>query len=172
MSDSAGTSPASAPRGGFSKVLLHPVGAVTSAVRQVPGASVVKEVFDGVLDTVGVVSPRTRRVAAYAGAGLLGAAGLVEWPVVVAGAAVVWLTQPRARSGESTAAQPARKPAAKARADRPRTKSATGTAKAAKPRTTKPRTTKPSAAKSTARSTGTRATASTTGRRATGARQS
>ncbi|MEU6346905.1 hypothetical protein ABZ883_38860 [Streptomyces sp. NPDC046977] len=32
---------------------------------------------------------------AYTGAGLLGAAGIVEWPLAAAGAAAVWLTQPR-----------------------------------------------------------------------------
>jgi hypothetical protein len=47
------------------------------------------------LDKVGAVSPRGRRMAVYAGAGLLGAAGVVEWPVAVTGAAVAWLTQPR-----------------------------------------------------------------------------
>jgi hypothetical protein len=81
-----------------SSLLLRPVEAVTSAVRQMPGAAAVRGAFDGMLDTIGVVSPRTRRVAAYAGVGLLGAVGVVEWPVVAAGAAVVWLTQPL-RSG-------------------------------------------------------------------------
>ncbi|WP_435807582.1 hypothetical protein [Streptomyces canus] len=49
----------------------------------------------GALDRVGAVSPRGRRLAVYAGAGVLGVAGVVEWPVAVTGAAVAWLTQPR-----------------------------------------------------------------------------
>ncbi|GHD98481.1 hypothetical protein [Streptomyces alanosinicus] len=71
-----------------------------------PGATAVEEVFDGVLNTVGLVSPRSRRIAAYAGAGLLGAAGVVEWPAAAAGAAAVWLTQARpTRADDSAAAQ-------------------------------------------------------------------
>ncbi|MFE9863983.1 hypothetical protein ACFYPZ_14775 [Streptomyces sp. NPDC005506] len=66
-----------------------------TAVDRVPGADRVKGIVDGVLDSVGIVSPHARRVAAYTGAGLLGVAGVVEWPVAVTGAAVVWLTQPR-----------------------------------------------------------------------------
>ncbi|MGW2558541.1 hypothetical protein ACWCXB_04670 [Streptomyces sp. NPDC001514] len=77
------------------ETLAHPVQTVTTAVEKVPGIDRVKEIFDGVLDSVGIVSPHARRVAAYTGAGLLGVAGVVEWPVAVAGAAVVWLTQPR-----------------------------------------------------------------------------
>jgi hypothetical protein len=34
-------------------------------------------------------------MAVYAGAGLLGVAGVVEWPVVATVAAAAWLTQPR-----------------------------------------------------------------------------
>ena len=77
------------------ETLAHPVQTVTTAMEKVPGAERVKGIVDGVLDSVGVVSPQARRVAAYTGAGLLGVAGVVEWPVVAAGAAVVWLTQPR-----------------------------------------------------------------------------
>ncbi|MBV9025496.1 MAG: hypothetical protein JO362_17280 [Streptomycetaceae bacterium] len=69
----------------------------------VPGASVVRGVANGMLDKVGIVSPHARRVAAYAGAGLLGVAGVVEWPVAAAGAAVVWLTQPRPQEAEAEA---------------------------------------------------------------------
>jgi hypothetical protein len=67
------------------------------------------------LDTVGIVSPRARRVAAYTGAGILGMAGVVEWPVAVAGAAAVWLTQPRpadtdgAKAGETGVARTERR---------------------------------------------------------------
>ncbi|MCX5338871.1 hypothetical protein [Streptomyces atratus] len=68
---------------------------MTTAVERVPGADRVKGIVNGVLDSVGIVSPHARRVAAYTGAGLLGVAGVVEWPVAMAGAAVVWLTQPR-----------------------------------------------------------------------------
>ncbi|MEV6162000.1 hypothetical protein AB0L71_08745 [Streptomyces sp. NPDC052052] len=90
--------------------LAHPKETMTTVMDRVPGAETVKGVFDGVLDSVGVVSPRARRVTAYAGAGLLGAAGVIEWPLAVAGAAVVWLTQPRpedvtehaARAGDGT----------------------------------------------------------------------
>ncbi|WP_431951107.1 hypothetical protein [Actinacidiphila sp. bgisy167] len=77
------------------EAVAHPLDTMKSTAQRLPGAGVVKETFDSVLDTVGVVSPRKRRVAAYAGAGLLGAAGVVEWPVAAAGAAAVWLTQQR-----------------------------------------------------------------------------
>jgi hypothetical protein len=73
----------------------------TTAVEKVPGADRAKELVDGVLDSVGIVSPRARRVAAYTGAGLLGVAGVVEWPVVAAGAAAVWLTQQRPKDAEA-----------------------------------------------------------------------
>ncbi|MFJ7945109.1 hypothetical protein ACIQ6K_15885 [Streptomyces sp. NPDC096354] len=77
------------------EVLTHPMRRVMTAVDRVPGADRVKGIVDGVLDSVGIVSPHARRVAAYTGAGLLGVAGVVEWPVAVTGAAVVWLTQSR-----------------------------------------------------------------------------
>jgi hypothetical protein len=76
-------------------VLAHPMKTVTTTIDHMPGMDMVKGAVGGVLDMVGVVSPRARRVAAYTGAGLLGAAGVIEWPVAAAGAAVVWLTQPR-----------------------------------------------------------------------------
>ncbi|MFB7629910.1 hypothetical protein ACFC0M_03020 [Streptomyces sp. NPDC056149] len=69
------------------------MGAVQAVVNHVPGASLAKGALDGALEVVGSVSPATRRVAVYAGVGILGAVGLVEWPVAAAGAAVVWLTQ-------------------------------------------------------------------------------
>lgn len=84
--------------------LLHPIDAVRAAARQVPGATAIEETFDGVLDAVGLVSPRTRRIAAYAGAGLLGAVGVVEWPAAAAGAAAVWLTQARPTRADDSAA--------------------------------------------------------------------
>lgn len=87
------------------EMLLTPVDTVRTTVSHVPGVGRVKEAFDGVLDTVGMVSPRSRRIAAYAGVGLLGAAGVVEWPVAAAGAAVVWLTQSRPRTGGPDAPQ-------------------------------------------------------------------
>ncbi|RSO50544.1 hypothetical protein DMH15_01050 [Streptomyces sp. WAC 06725] len=75
---------------------------------RIPGAGLAQEAVNGTLDAVGSVSPQARRVAVYAGLGVLGAAGLVEWPVAATGAAVVWLTQQRpARGGEEPAA-PAR----------------------------------------------------------------
>jgi hypothetical protein len=56
-----------------------------ATAQRVPGAPAVKGALDGMLDCVGAVSSRTRRVMAYTGAGLLGAAGIVEWPVAAAG---------------------------------------------------------------------------------------
>lgn len=85
-------------RNGSSAVMdamAHPLDTMKSTAQRLPGADTVKGAVDNVLDTVGVVSPRTRRVAAYTGAGLLGVAGVVEWPVAAAGAAAVWLTQQR-----------------------------------------------------------------------------
>ncbi|MFD0279592.1 hypothetical protein ACFVHB_37670 [Kitasatospora sp. NPDC127111] len=87
--------------------LVHPVDTVTSTVRRVPGAGAVSGVLDGALNTVGLVSPRARRIAAYTGAGLLGALGAVDWPVAAAGAAAVWLTQARPGGGRGQAS-PAR----------------------------------------------------------------
>ncbi|MFI2435419.1 hypothetical protein [Streptomyces sp. NPDC018693] len=78
-----------------SPTLPNPVRGTVSALRRIPGAGVVGRVAEGTLDTVGSVSPRGRRLAVYTGAGLLGVAGVVEWPVAVTGAAVAWLTQPR-----------------------------------------------------------------------------
>ncbi|WP_437062868.1 hypothetical protein [Streptomyces sp. enrichment culture] len=70
-----------------------------SALRRVPGAGMVSRAAEGTLDAVGNVSPRGRRMAVYTGAGLLGVAGVVEWPVAIAGAAVAWLTQPKPEQG-------------------------------------------------------------------------
>ncbi len=102
------------------ETLARPMHAVTETVNHVPGVGMVKGVVGGVLDKVESVSPRTRRVAAYTGAGLLGAAGLIEWPVAAAGAAAVWLTQARRKngqarqSGQTTATVTAEAPEAKA----------------------------------------------------------
>ena len=82
MSETTSTSASRTSSAGTS-MLAHPVHTVTETVRHVPGAGVVKGAVDGVLDTIGAVSPRARRVAAYAGAGLLGAAALVHDPKMV-----------------------------------------------------------------------------------------
>ena len=78
-----------------SSVLTAPVHGAASVLRKVPGAGMVGRAAEQTLDKVGAVSPRGRRMAVYAGAGLLGAVGVVEWPVALTGAAVAWLTQPR-----------------------------------------------------------------------------
>jgi hypothetical protein len=78
-----------------SSTLTAPLRGAASVLRKVPGAGTVGRAAEGTLDKVGAVSPRGRRMAVYAGAGLLGAAGVVEWPVALTGAAVAWLTQPR-----------------------------------------------------------------------------
>ncbi|MFS4097822.1 hypothetical protein ACLU3S_35765, partial [Streptomyces sp. AF1A] len=71
-----------------SSALTAPLRGAASALRKVPGAGMVSRAAEETLDKVGAVSPRGRRMAVYAGAGLLGAAGVVEWPVAVTGAAV------------------------------------------------------------------------------------
>jgi hypothetical protein len=75
--------------------LPQPLRGAASVVRRVPGAGLVGRAAEEALDKVGAVSPRGRRLAVYAGAGVLGVAGVVEWPVAITGAAVAWLTQPR-----------------------------------------------------------------------------
>ncbi|MEU3839459.1 hypothetical protein AB0E88_05435 [Streptomyces sp. NPDC028635] len=79
--------------------LLQPLGAVASGLRRLPGAEQVGRFADDALDRIGAISPRGRRLAVYTGAGVLGVAGVVEWPVALAGAAVAWLTQPRPERG-------------------------------------------------------------------------
>ncbi|MEU9242367.1 hypothetical protein [Streptomyces shenzhenensis] len=86
-----------------SSALATPLRNVASAVRHVPGAEMVSKAAEGTLDRIGAVSPRGRRMAVYAGAGVLGAVGLVEWPVALTGAAVAWLTQPRPHHDGETA---------------------------------------------------------------------
>ncbi|MFF2206232.1 hypothetical protein [Streptomyces sp. NPDC058145] len=68
---------------------------VTSALHRLPGAEQVSRVADGALDRIGTVSPAGRRMAVYTGAAVLAAAGVMEWPVALTGAAIAWLTQPR-----------------------------------------------------------------------------
>src|SRR4051812_18632237 len=75
--------------------LPQPLRAAASVLSRVPGAGLVGRAAEGALDKVGAVSPRGRRLAVYTGAGVLGVAGVVEWPIAVTGAAVAWLTQPR-----------------------------------------------------------------------------
>ncbi|MEU6914205.1 hypothetical protein [Streptomyces olindensis] len=75
--------------------LPQPLRAVASGLKHLPGAEQVGKVAGDALDRIGAVSPRGRRMAVYAGAGVLGVAGVVEWPVALTGAAVAWLTQPR-----------------------------------------------------------------------------
>ncbi|MEZ3180632.1 hypothetical protein KYY02_18640 [Streptomyces pimonensis] len=75
--------------------LPQPLRAVTSGLRRLPGIEQAGRVAGGALDAIGAVSPRGRRMAVYAGAGVLGATGVVEWPVALTGAAVAWLTRPR-----------------------------------------------------------------------------
>ncbi|MFI9363056.1 hypothetical protein ACIG5E_18675 [Kitasatospora sp. NPDC053057] len=133
MNDQESTS--SAPSTGTA-LLLRPVEAAASAVRRVPGAGTVGGMVDGVLDTVGLVSPRARRIAAYTGAGLLGALGAVEWPVAAVGAAAVWLTQARPKSPAGATPSPTRagKPGAKTRLSKPaKPAKAAKAVKAAKP---------------------------------------
>ncbi|MER6469263.1 hypothetical protein [Streptomyces collinus] len=94
-----------------SSVLTAPVRGAASMLGRLPGAGTVGRVAEGALDKLGAVSPRSRRLAVYTGAGVLGAAGVVEWPVAVTGAAVAWLTQPRPgdreRSGRAVTDVPA-----------------------------------------------------------------
>jgi hypothetical protein len=78
-----------------SSLLTAPLHGAASVLRRVPGAGVVGKAAQETLDRVGAVSPRGRRMAVYTGAGVLGVAGVVEWPVALTGAAVAWLTQPR-----------------------------------------------------------------------------
>ncbi|MFJ8630870.1 hypothetical protein [Streptomyces sp. NPDC093568] len=77
--------------------LPQPLRAVGSTLRRLPGAEQVGKVADSALDWIGAVSPRGRRIAVYTGAGVLGVAGVVEWPVAITGAAIAWLTQPHSR---------------------------------------------------------------------------
>jgi hypothetical protein len=90
-----------------SSILTAPLHGAASVLRRVPGAGLVGRAAQGTLDKVGAVSPKGRRIAVYTGAGVLGVAGVVEWPVALTGAAVAWLTQPRPDHPER-AGQPSR----------------------------------------------------------------
>lgn len=81
-----------------SVALPGPLRNAATALQRLPGVGMVGRVAGQALDSVGAAPPRARRLAVYTGAGVLGVAGVVEWPVAVTGAAVAWLTQPR--SGE------------------------------------------------------------------------
>ncbi|MFJ7496447.1 hypothetical protein ACIQZB_35850 [Streptomyces sp. NPDC097727] len=143
------------------QTLAHPVQRVTTAVERVPGADRVKGIANGVLDSVGIVSPHARRVAAYTGAGLLGVAGVLEWPVAMAGAAVVWLTQPRPTDVEAApAAGEARTEGLRAK-QAARSAKAHTTAKPAKTRSAKSSTTSKTAKKRPAKSSTASKTAKT-----------
>ncbi|MER6622573.1 hypothetical protein [Streptomyces sp. NPDC000931] len=103
--------------------LPQPLRTVASGLRHLPGAEQVGRVTGGALDAIGSVSPRGRRMAVYAGAGVLGVAGVVEWPVALTGAAVAWLTRPRpgrrpdGGDGEGPARRPDGEPGAEPPAD-------------------------------------------------------
>jgi hypothetical protein len=86
--------------------LPQPLRTAASVLSRVPGAGTVTKVAEETLDKVGAVSPRGRRLAVYTGAGVLGVAGVVEWPVAVTGAAVAWLTQPRDKGPRERAGEP------------------------------------------------------------------
>jgi hypothetical protein len=86
-----------------STTLPEPLRTAASTLRRVPGAGMVSRAAEGALDKVGAVSPRGRRIAVYTGAGVLGVAGVVEWPVAITGAAVAWLTQPRPKEADTAA---------------------------------------------------------------------
>ena len=79
--------------------LPQPLRSLGAGLRRLPGAGQVSRVADGALGRIGAVSPRGRRIAVYTGAGVLGVAGVVEWPLALTGAAVAWLTQPRPGQG-------------------------------------------------------------------------
>ncbi|MFE9442639.1 hypothetical protein ACFYO2_27425 [Streptomyces sp. NPDC006602] len=83
--------------------LPQPLRAAASVLSKVPGAGTVGRAAEGTLDRIGAVSPRGRRIAVYTGAGVLGVAGIVEWPVAITGAAVAWLTQPRRQETQEQA---------------------------------------------------------------------
>ncbi|MFF4212052.1 hypothetical protein ACFYZE_22395 [Streptomyces sp. NPDC001796] len=87
------------------RAVPRPVRGAASALGRLPGAGTVGRAAEGTLEKVGAVSPRGRRLAVYAGAGVLGAVGVVEWPLALTGAAVAWLTQPRPQASGQTPAR-------------------------------------------------------------------
>ncbi|MFE7979813.1 hypothetical protein [Streptomyces shenzhenensis] len=114
---------------------VAPLRAAASAVRRVPGAEALSRAGEGILDKVESVSPRRRRLVVYAGAGVLGVVGVVEWPIALTGAAVAWLTQ--AGGGQPEGTPPAAGPGTARTAGTSRTAgtaraAGTGTARAAK----------------------------------------
>ncbi|MGW1541698.1 hypothetical protein ACWCPM_15930 [Streptomyces sp. NPDC002309] len=149
--------------------LPAPLRAPVTALRRVPGAGVVTKVADGALDAVGTVSPRGRRVAVYTGAGLLGVAGVVEWPIALTVAGVAWLTQPKPRhEGDGAAATTG---AATTRARTTAAKRTAARSSTAKRATSSRGSGKAATAGGRPASTGTR-TASSRGKAAAGARSS
>ncbi|MFI7400709.1 hypothetical protein ACIBW9_09485 [Streptomyces sp. NPDC049541] len=88
-----------------STTLLEPLRTAASALRRVPGAGAVTRATEGALDRIGAISPQGRRIAVYTGAGVLGLAGVVEWPIALTGAAVAWLTQPKPEDRPTTSAR-------------------------------------------------------------------
>jgi hypothetical protein len=161
------------------ETVTAPMRTMTTAAERVPGAERVRGVFEDMLNTVGIVSPRARRVAAYTGAGVLGVAGLVEWPVAVVGAAAVWLTQPRpadtdgADTGAARTERRRTKQAASSSGNGSRTarkRSGTSTAKrtATSPARSTAKRTTTSPAKSTAKRTS-KSTSKSTAKRTTSA---
>ncbi|MFD6325186.1 hypothetical protein ACFWOL_20465 [Streptomyces sp. NPDC058442] len=117
MNDMAGMDPDTS----RSSDLPQPLRAMASGLRQVPGAEQVGKAAGGALDAIGAVSPRGRRMAVYAGAGVLGVAGLVEWPVALTGAAVAWLTQQRPARPPETESPNGTAPSGEDGAHRPET---------------------------------------------------
>ncbi|GAA0919359.1 hypothetical protein [Streptomyces thermoalcalitolerans] len=70
-----------------SSALAAPFHGAAAALRRVPGAGVVGRAAHETPDKAGAVSPRGRGSAVRTGAGVLGAAGGVERPVALTGAA-------------------------------------------------------------------------------------
>ncbi|MGW5658861.1 hypothetical protein ACWEWG_01985 [Streptomyces sp. NPDC003758] len=103
------------------RAVARPVRDAASVLGRLPGAGMVGRAAEGTLEKVGAMSPRGRRPAVYAGAGVLGAVGLVEWPVAVTGAAVAWLTQPRPKASGQGPGQVSESEGTTSTATRPRT---------------------------------------------------
>jgi hypothetical protein len=102
------------------RAVPRPVRDAASVLGRLPGAGMVGRAAEGALEKVGAVSPRGRRLAVYAGAGVLGAVGVVEWPVALTGAAVAWLTQPRPQASGQAPAQASESEGTTSTATRPR----------------------------------------------------
>ncbi|WP_258053894.1 hypothetical protein [Streptomyces sp. Ru72] len=102
------------------RAVARPVRDAASVLGRLPGAQMVGRAAEGTLEKVGAVSPRGRRLAVYAGAGVLGAVGVVEWPLALTGAAVAWLTQSRPQASGQAPAQVSESEATASAAPRPR----------------------------------------------------